>query len=37
MLQLAGSVTLMLAVVVGAAIWVTRTNNRDRIENGGRR
>jgi hypothetical protein len=33
MLQLAGSLTLMVTVVVSAAVWAWRTGLRDRFEN----
>lgn len=33
MLQLAGSVTLMLVVVGSAAVWAWRAGIRDRFEN----
>ena len=33
MLELAGSLMLMLAVVVSAAVWAWRTGIRDRFEN----
>jgi hypothetical protein len=33
MLQLAGSLTLMVVVVAGAAVWAWRTGIRDRFEN----
>ena len=33
MLELVGSLTLMLAVVVSAAVWAWRAGIRDRFEN----
>lgn len=33
MLQLAGSLTLMVAVVTSAAVWAWRAGIRDRFEN----